>query len=111
MVNKMEIMTREMINKGLTTNGALAGKLPNRRQADPTRAINEEIKLIRESRKKEALAVKEKVNVNNIPNIDDCVEQVSKDTEWSKGGFDLVYGKAYEGGIRNTEALEPLIYG
>lgn len=127
----MERLTMEQINEGLKMNGGVAGKLPNMREVNPTRAINEELKKMEENRKMEE--VREEViievemvegndgalvvvaadnndsNNDEVKNIDDCVEIITEEVEWVKDSFDLVYGTAYEGGIRYTEPLEPLM--
>lgn len=105
----MEMMTREMINNGLVMNGAIAGKLPNMRQVNPTKAINKELNKLAEKMNKDVIAIEENkrsISNDNIPNIDYCVEQITEDVEWVNDTLDLIYGKAYEGGIRYTESIE-----
>ena len=106
----MKMMTRENIDNGLAMNGAIAGKLPNMRQVNPTLAINKEISmLIEEDNKGTIIVEKHNALIASIPNVDDCVEVITEDVEWVNESFDLVYGEAYEGGIRYTERLEPLM--
>lgn len=125
----MEMMNAQQINEGLRMNGGVAGKLPNMRQVDPTKAINKELINMQEMNKErnemneriievemveneEGLVV---VAANNntanedIVNVDDCVEIITEGVEWVKDSFDLIYGKSYEGGIRYTDSLEPLM--
>lgn len=123
------MMNAQQINEGLRMNGGVAGKLPNMRQVDPTKAINKELINMQEMNKErnemneriievemveneEGLVV---VAANNntanedIVNVDDCVEIITEGVEWVKDSFDLIYGKSYEGGIRYTDSLEPLM--
>lgn len=108
----MKMMTREMIENGLAMNGAIAGKLPNMRQVNPTKAINKELNKLAEEMKKDIVVIEaveeyKLIAINNeVPNIDHCVEQITEDVEWVNDSLELIYGKAYEGGIRYTEAIE-----
>lgn len=109
----MKMMTREMINNGLAMNGAIAGKLPNMRQVNPTKAINKELNKLTEEMKKDIVVIeaveeyKRLIAINNeVTNIDYCVEQITEDVEWVNDSLELIYGKAYEGGIRYTEVIE-----
>lgn len=129
-MNNMNKLTMEQINAGLKANGAVAGKLPNMREVDPTRAINEELKKMEENRmeeiREEVIIEVEMVEGNDgalvvaadnndstandeIVNVDDCVEIINESVEWVKDSFDLIYGSSYEGGIRYTEPLEELM--
>lgn len=128
----MEMMNAQQINEGLRMNGGVAGKLPNMRQVDPTKAINKELINMQNEMNKERNEMNERIievemveneeglvvvaatNNNNtanedIVNVDDCVEIITEGVEWVKDSFDLIYGKSYEGGIRYTDSLEPLM--
>ena len=116
----------EQINEGLKMNGGVAGKLPNMREVDPTLAINKELAKMEEAREEAAVVIETEVVENNgsvvavvsnnavtnddaVVNVDDCVEIITEEVEWVKDSFDLIYGSSYEGGIRYTDALEPLM--
>lgn len=123
----MNKLTMEQINAGLRANGAVAGKLPNLRETNPTLAINKELAKMEEAREEAAVIIETEVVEDNgsvvavvanndaitnddaIVNVDDCVEIINESVEWVKDSFDLIYGSSYEGGIRYTDALEPLM--
>lgn len=123
----MTKLTMEQINAGLRANGAVAGKLPNLRETNPTLAINKELAKMEEAREEAAVIIETEVVEDNgsviavattndtvtnddvVVNVDDCVEIINESVEWVKDSFDLIYGTSYEGGIRYTEPLEELM--
>lgn len=123
----MNKLTMEAINKGLKEQGAVAGKLPNLRETNPTLAINKELAKMEEAREEAAVIIETEVVEDNgsviavattndtvtdddvVVNVDDCVEIINESVEWVKDSFDLIYGTSYEGGIRYTEPLEELM--
>lgn len=121
----MNKLTMEQINAGLRANGAVAGKLPNLRETNPTLAINKELAKMEEAREDVVIIETEVVEDNGsvvavvsndvvtnddaVVNVDDCVEIITEEVEWVKDSFDLIYGSSYEGGIRYTEPLEELM--
>ena len=122
----MNKLTMEAINKGLKEQGAVAGKLPNLRETNPTLAINKELAKMEEAREEAAVIIETEVVEDNgsviavattndtvtdddvVVNVDDCVEIINESVEWVKDSFDLIYGTSYEGGIRYTEPLEEI---